>query len=304
VLLASRALMIVAAAGCAACGSALPAASLSSPASASAAASPAASTGLAASTSPVTAAPAHTVVVVMENHSYGQVIGNPQAPFINRLAGTGALLTDSRAITHPSQPNYLALFSGSSQGVIDDSCPHRFSSGNLAAELISAGRTFAGYSEDLPAPGSGVCASGGYARKHVPWINFTNVPAAASLPFSRFPAGQYARLPTVSFVIPNLCHDMHDCSVATGDAWLQAHLAGYAAWARQHHSLLIVTWDENDDSPGNRIATIFAGQMVRHGRFGQPVTHYNVLATLESVYRLPQLGHARTAALISGIWIP
>jgi phosphatidylinositol-3-phosphatase len=252
----------------------------------------------------VAAAPAHTVVVVMENHSYGQVTGNPQAPYINQLAGAGALLTGSRAITHPSQPNYLALFSGSTQGITDDSCPHRFSSGNLAAELISAGRTFAGYSEDLPAAGSGVCTSGGYARKHVPWINFTNVPAAASLPFSRFPGGQYARLPTVSFVIPNLCHDMHDCSIAIGDSWLRAHLAGYAAWARQHHSLLIVTWDENDDRPGNQIATIFAGQMVRHGRFGQPVTHYNVLATLESVYRLPLLGHARTAAPISGIWIP
>ncbi|HUZ23850.1 MAG TPA: alkaline phosphatase family protein [Streptosporangiaceae bacterium] len=257
------------------------------------------------------AAPAHTVVVILENHSYGQVIGSPQAPYISRLASVGALFTDSRAVTHPSQPNYLALFSGSTQGIPDDSCPHRFTTGNLAAQLIAAGQTFAGYSEDLPATGSSVCASGDYVRKHVPWADFSNVPAADSRQFSRFPAaapsaamaaGDYARLPTVSFVIPNLCHDMHDCPVAAGDAWLRANLGGYAAWAMTHHSLLIVTWDENDDSPGNQIATIFAGQMVRHGRFAQPITHYNVLRTLESLYRLPPLAHASTAQPVTGIW--
>jgi len=247
----------------------------------------------------------------MENHSYSQVIGSAQAPYINQLASVGALFTDSRAVTHPSQPNYLALFSGSTQGITDDSCPHRFTAGNVAAELISAGQTFAGYSEDLPATGSGACTSGGYARKHVPWANFSNVPAADSRQFARFPAGgpsaaipaaEFARLPTVSFVIPNLCHDMHDCSVATGDAWLRAHLGAYAVWAMTHHSLLIVTCDENDDSPGNQIPTIFAGQLVRHGRFSQPITHYNVLATLENLYHLPYLAHATTAPPITAIW--
>ena len=257
------------------------------------------------------AAPAHTVVVMMENHSYSQVIGNAQAPYLNRLASLGALFTDSRAVTHPSQPNYLAIFSGGTQGITDDSCPHRFTAANLAAELIGAGRTFAGYSEDLPATGSSACTSGEYARKHLPWTNFSNVPAADSRQFSRFPAGSpsapipsgdYARLPTVSFVIPNLCDDTHDCSVATGDTWLRAHLGGYAAWAMTHHSLLIVTWDENDDSPGNHIATIFAGQTVRPGRSSQPITHYSVLRTIEALYGVPALGHATTAQPITGIW--
>ena len=90
----------------------------------------------------------------MENHAYGEVIGSPQAPYLNRLARQGALFTDSRAITHPSEPNYLALFSGSTQGVSDDSCPHQFSAPNLGSELIAAGRTFTGYSESLPAAGS------------------------------------------------------------------------------------------------------------------------------------------------------
>ncbi|HEY2129770.1 MAG TPA: alkaline phosphatase family protein [Streptosporangiaceae bacterium] len=246
--------------------------------------------------------PAHTVIVLEENHGYGDVIGSPQAPYLNQLARRGALFTDSHAITHPSEPNYLALFSGSTQGVTDDSCPHRFTAPNLAAELIAAGRTFAGYAEDLPAAGAPVCSAGEYARKHVPWTNFSNVPAADSQPFGSFPAGHYSRLPTVSFVIPNLCDDMHDCPVASGDSWLRAHLSGYASWAMTHHSLLIITWDENDGSPGNQIPTIVAGQPVRSGRYAEPITHYSVLRTLEDLYRLPLTGHAATAPLITGMW--
>ena len=291
-----------------ACGSPAPAGPPSTPSAAppvtrepgTASAPPGASTGRQASGLP--GPPAHTVIVVMENHGYGQVIGSPQAPYLNGLARQGALFTDSRAITHPSEPNYLALFSGSTQGIGDDSCPHQFSAPSLGSELIAAGRTFAGYSEGLPAAGSFVCGSGKYARKHVPWTNFRTVPAADNQPWTSFPAGNFARLPTVSFVIPNLCDDMHDCPVATGDAWVRAHLSGYASWAMTHHSLLIVTWDENDDSPGNQIPTIVAGQPVRPGRYGQPITHYSVLRTLEALYRLPLLGHAATASVIRGSW--
>jgi phosphatidylinositol-3-phosphatase len=238
----------------------------------------------------------------MENHSYADVIGNPQAPYINQLARSGALFTDSRAITHPSQPNYLALFSGSTQGVTGDSCPHRFTAANLGSQLIAAGRTFTGYAEDLPAAGSQVCNTGEYARRHVPWADFANVPAADSQPFTSFPASDYARLPTVSFVIPNVCHDMHNCSVATGDAWLRTHLGGYASWAMTHRSLLIVTWDENDGSAGNRIPTIFVGQQVRPGRYSQPITHYSVLRTVENLYQLPIVGVAASAHVITGTW--
>lgn len=281
----------------AACTSASPSTTTApSTAATSAASSPA------SAARPVAAAPAHTVIVVMENHSYTEVIGNRRAPNINQLARSGALFTDSRAITHPSEPNYLALFSGSTQGVTDDSCPHRFTAANLGSELIAAGRTFAGYAEGLPAAGSAVCATGEYARRHVPWTNFANVPAADSQPFARFPAGDYARLPTVSFVIPNVCHDMHNCPVATGDAWLRTHLGGYAAWAMTHHSLLIVTWDENDGSARNQVPTIFAGQQVRPGRYSQLITHYSVLRTLESLYQLPVLGHAASAHVITGTW--
>jgi phosphatidylinositol-3-phosphatase len=247
--------------------------------------------------------PAHTVVVVMENHSYAEIIGNPAAPFINTLAGRGALFTRSYAITHPSQPNYLALFSGGTQGVTDDSCPHQFTAPNLAADLSTAGKSFAGYAEDLPGPGSPVCSAGEYARKHAPWTDFSNVPGPDSLPLTSFPA-DFARLPAVSFVIPDLCHDMHDCSIAAGDGWLRAQIGGYAGWAMRHHSLLIVTWDEDDGSQGNHIVTIFAGQQVRPGRYAEPVTHYSVLATIEAAYALPRDGQAATAMPITSIWGP
>ena len=226
----------------------------------------------------------------------------PAAPFINQLAGRGALFTRSYAITHPSEPNYLALFSGSTQGVADDSCPHGFAAPNLAASLIAAGSSFAGYAEDLPGTGSPACSQGEYARKHVPWTNFSNVPASVSQPFTRWPAGDFARLPTVSFVIPNLCHDMHDCSVAAGDAWLRAHIGGYADWATSHDSLLILTWDEDDGSPGNQVPTILAGQLVRTGRYAEPITHYSVLATIEAAYGLPPDAQAAAARPITYVW--
>jgi len=252
---------------------------------------------------PPAAAPRHTLIVMLENHSYGEVIGSRSAPFLNALASDGALFTNSQAITHPSEPNYLALFSGSTQGVSSDDCPLHFTAANLASELVAAGYTFAGYSEGLPATGSLTCNVGNvYARKHVPWTNFSNVPRSLSLPFTAFAARDFAALPTVSFVIPSLCHDMHDCSVATGNDWVRAHLGAYAAWAMSHRSLLIVDFDENDYGPGNHIPTIFYGGTVKPGRYGQPITHYSVLRTIENLYGLRPLGHAAQAAPITGVW--
>jgi phosphatidylinositol-3-phosphatase len=246
--------------------------------------------------------PAHTVVVVFENRAFGQVIGSPAAPYLNKLAHQGALFTHSYAITHPSEPNYLALFSGSTFGVQRDSCPENFDAPNLASGLLAAGKTFVGFAEDLPAAGSKRCLDGEYARKHVPWADFSNIPPNVSQPFSSFPVGDYSLLPTVSFVIPNLCNDMHDCSINTGDAWLRTHLGGYVTWAMTHHSLLIVTFDEDDGTQVNRIPTIFVGQQVRPGSYPERITHYTVLATIEAAYGLPRDGLAGPAGPITDIW--
>ena len=108
----------------------------------------------------------------------------------------------------------------------------------------------------------------------------------------------------MSFVIPNLCDDMHDCSTAIGDAWLRAHIGGYATWAMSHDSLLILTWDEDDDSQGNHITTIFVGQRVRPGRYAEMLTHYRVLATIEAAYGLPRDGQAAAVAPVTDVWLP
>jgi uncharacterized membrane protein len=245
--------------------------------------------------------PDHIVIVMEENHSFSSIIGSSSAPFINSLAQQGALFTQSFAVEHPSQPNYLDLFSGSNQGVIDDSCPHTFSTENLASELAAAGQTFTGFSEDLPAAGSTVCTSGAYARKHAPWTNFTNVPATSNLPFSSFPA-DLTTLPTISIVDPNLNDDMHDGTIAQGDTWLQQNLSGYIQFAQTHNSLLIITWDEDDNASGNQIATIFVGPMVKQGQFAETINHFNVLRTLEDLYGLTHVGSAATATPISDVW--
>ncbi|WP_284145695.1 alkaline phosphatase family protein [Mycobacterium senriense] len=247
--------------------------------------------------------PAHIVIVVEENRSENAIIGNKSSPFITTLAANGANMTQSFAETHPSEPNYLALFAGNTFGVTKDLCPvNGGAAPNLGSELLAAGYTFVGFAEGLPAAGSPVCSAGKYARKHVPWANFTNVPAANSLPFSAFPRGNYSSLPTVSFVIPDNGDNMHDGSVAQADSWLNRELSGYANWAVANNSLLIVTFDEDDNSSRNQIPTVFYGAHVRPGNYSEQINHYNVLATVEQMYGLPKTGYAANAAPITDIW--
>jgi arylsulfatase A-like enzyme len=249
-------------------------------------------------------------MVIEENHSYSQIIDSPDAPYINQLAAQGAVFTQSFGITHPSQPNYLALFSGSTQGVVDNSCPHTFTTANLGQALRAAGLSFAGYSEDLPLAGSLICSVGNYARKHNPWVNWQDsathgLPATTNLPMTSFPA-DFNRLPTVSVIVPNQINDMHHGkdpeTIQTGDRWLREHLEAYVQWAQQHNSLLIVTWDEDNKNENNRIATLFVGPMVRPGRYDQRITHYNVLRTIEDLYGLSHAGASLDAKPITAIW--
>ena len=190
----------------------------------------------------------HIVVVMEENQGYSDIIGNTiDAPYINdTLAADGAVLADDFALGHPSSPNYIALYSGNSFGITDDNL-HSLPDPTLATILQGAGDSFTGYVET---PDS--------STEHEPWLDF---PEGASVETdfslnsfnSLFPSGNFSSLPTVSFVIPNVNNDMHDGSVAEGDAWLQANINAYAQWATANNSLLIVTWDENDGSGENQI---------------------------------------------------
>lgn len=267
--------------------------------------------------------PNHIVIVVEENHGFDQIIGSKDAPFINELAQKSALFINAHGTNHPSQPNYLVLFSGSNQGVKDDHClvdEAPFSTPNLAASLLSNGLTFKGYAQTMPSPGYKGChfkrskLTKGYlyARKHAPWVNWqgtgtNNFPDSLSLPMSEFP-NNFNKLPTVAFVIPNQDFDMHNigtlgdaAAISRADNWLEEKLQEYIQWAQDHNSLFILTFDEDDFKPQNHIVTLFYGAGVKQGRYTQKINHYDVLKTIERMYHLPFTGNHQSG-LIDGIW--
>lgn len=258
--------------------------------------------------------PDHVVVVIEENHAYANIIGSSAAPYINQLANQGALMSDAHAIEHPSQPNYLDFFSGSNQGVTDDTQPPAgapYSTANLGAGLLQAGLTFGGYSQSEPSVGY-LLSKSPYVRKHNPWSDWQGstanaIPAADNMPFTSFPT-DYSTLPTVSFVVPDTVHDMHDGTdpsrITTADTWLQQNLSGYVAWMQTHNSMLLVTMDEGDHDPdgSNHIPVIFDGPMVVPGVYGEHTDHYGILRTVEDLYNLPYAGASAAAAPIADIW--
>ena len=248
--------------------------------------------------------PEHVVVVIEENRGYGQIMDQRNsASYIHALAKRGVLFTRSYGVTHPSQPNYLALFSGDTQGISNNACPLSLNADNLATALLDAGFSFASFSESLPKVGDLSCASGAYQRKHNPVANWqgTRLPAEMNQRFADFPSN-FSKLPTVSFVIPDQNNDMHDGNFADADLWLKKHIEPYVAWAMKHNSLLILTWDEDSFKEDNRVVTILVGPMVRPGQSDQRINHYNVLRTLLDFYGLPALGASRDVEAIKGIW--
>lgn len=278
----------------------------------------------------------HIVIVIEENKYYSRIVGNQNAPYINRvLLKQGANLTRMFADEHNSEGNYFWIFSGSNQNVgyhdviptPDNNSHYPFMTANLGEELIKADYTFKGYAESLPSIGDKVDRTNVYARKHVPWISFADIPngrteaTSVNLQFKQFPK-DFNKLPTVSIVVPNLYNDMHSgdrsLRIKRGDEWLRRNIGPYYRWAKTHNSLLIVTWDENSDwshyagltNPAskqrdirNRIPTVIAGAHVRHGNFpeGKGVTHVNLLRTIEAMYELPKAGYQQKNALQYGI---
>jgi hypothetical protein len=246
--------------------------------------------------------PDHVVVVVLENKHRSDVIGNRHAPYLNQLARQGANMTRSYGVTHPSQPNYFALFSGSTRGVRSNTCPQRFKKAeNLGSQLRRAGLSFTGYAESLPEAGYTGCVRGRYQRKHNPWVNFGNLPPSTNQPFRAFPH-DYRKLPTVAFVSPDMCHGMHDCSIRTGDRWMKQHFDRYAQWAQRNNSWLVVTFDENRGGTVHPIFTILVGAGIRPGRHAERMNHYTLLRTIEKAYGLPPLGRAAKVRPLSTIW--
>jgi hypothetical protein len=253
----------------------------------------------------------HVVLVVFENHEASSIAGSPDAPTFNRLARRYATLTDYTAVAHPSLPNYLALVSGSTHGISSDCTDCVVRARSLADTLAGAGKTWKTYAEDLPYRGFTGASAGRYAKKHDPFLYFRDVVASRARRDRVVPFPQLGRdlarhrLPDFSLVIPNLCDDMHDCSVATGDAWLKAHVVPLLHSRELRGGVVFVVFDEgtSDTGGGGLVEALALGPTVRRGaRFTKATNHYGLLRTIEDAWGLPRLGLSRTATPIGGIW--
>jgi hypothetical protein len=237
----------------------------------------------------------HIVVVFEENHNYDEIAGNPQAPYINSLMASGANLTNFHAITHPSQPNYFALYAGSTFGTTDDN-PHTEPDPTIYTVLKGAGLTFTRYADQT---------QNGSDFNHDPWASFpegTSVQTDITTSFpALFPGGDYSSLPSVAYVAPNDDANMHSGTIAQGDQWLQNNLGAYAQWAVNNDSLLVVVWDESDSSSSdttNQVAAILYGAHVVPGNYNTAYNDYNLLSTILGSFGLTAPNNAATAAPI------
>ena len=251
----------------------------------------------------------HVVVVVFENKEVGDVVGH--APTFDALARRYASLTQYDAVAHPSLPNYLALVSGSTQGIVDDCTACIVRARSLADTLAAAGRTWKTYAEGLPQPGFTGASAGRYAKKHDPFLYFESVAASPQRRARVVPLGQLAadvrarRIPDFSLVVPDLCNDMHDCPVSTGDAWLRHTIVPLLGSPALRGSVVFVVFDEGSSGAGGggHVAGLALGPLVRPGAsFTAPMSHYGLLRTIEDAWRLPLLGASHEARPITGIW--
>lgn len=230
---------------------------------------------------------AHVVVILFENHDRGEVLGSGDAPTFDRLARSYADLTRYEALTHPSLPNYLALVSGSTQGISDDCTDCAAPGASIGSLLDRAHLSWGAYAEGYP-------GSPRFAKKHVPFLYFPRDRGHVH-PLS---ALDRAHPPAFAFVTPDLCDDMHDCPVATGDRWLARFVPPLL---RVPRTAVFVVFDEG--SASQEVAALVLGTAVRaHAVDAAPTGHYALLRTVEDALGLPHLGASARAAPITGIW--
>ena len=249
---------------------------------------------------------------MFENKAQASVLGKAAPPTFAALARRYATLTNYRAVAHPSLPNYLALVSGSTQGITSDCTTCVVTARNLADTIEASGRSWKTYAEGLPSPGFTGPFVGSYAKKHNPFTYFSDVLASPArlnriVPYTVLAADLAAgSLPNFSLVVPDLCHDMHDCSVATGDRWLAGFLPPLLASRQLRGGAVFVVFDESDDSSvggGGVVGAFVAGPLVRPGaRSAAILDHYGLLRTIEDGWGLPRLARSATARPITGIW--
>jgi hypothetical protein len=247
--------------------------------------------------------PSRVFVIVLENRELPEVIGNPEAPFVNRLAQRGALAVNYYAVTHPSLPNYLALIAGSTFGIAENCSDCLVEGPNLATQLSRAGVSWKAYMGGLPYPCYSGGNSGGYAKRHDPFVYFPSLTAVPKRCARIVPESQLwmdlgtHRLPAFGWLTPDLCRDAHDCRFDAADYYL-SQMVPRIMRQLGPHGLLVLTFDEgsSDSGGGGWIATVIAGPDVPHGlQIRRVVSHYSLLAALEQRFGLPRLGMAAVA---------
>jgi phospholipase C len=219
----------------------------------------------------------HVVVVLEENHSYSSMIGSSSMPYLNSLASKNTLATNYYANTHPSIGNYFMLTTGQ---IItnNDGYSGTVSSDNLVRRIITAGKTWKSYAENLPSTGY----TGGdvslYSKHHNPFAYLSDVANSSNqrqnlVSFTHFKTDlANNQLPDFSLVIPNKCHDAHDCSLSTADSWLKANigpLLSTAAFRPGGDGILMIVTDESSSSDGahggGHVSMVVVGPKVKHG---------------------------------------
>lgn len=251
------------------------------------------------------------MVVWLENHEASKVTA-ASMPYLTGLAATYGSATQYYAVSHPSLPNYLAFWSGSTQGVTDDKT-HDLRGPSLSSQLSAARIAWRTYAQNYPNNGScnigasytgpvdGWGRAGTYARKHNPAMSFTSVSGSVAECRKVRPLAEFDPGMAVSFVVPNLCNDGHDCSLATADAFLRAFsptVLGSPYWST---TLFIVTFDEGTTNAGGG-GHIFA-MVARAGlsHFSSPVAHnhYSLTRTIQDAFGLPCLSGSCSATALT-----
>lgn len=239
--------------------------------------------------------PSHVFVIVMENRSYSQVAGNS---YIANLVAQYGVATNYHGVTHPSLPNYLALTSGSTWGVSDDGW-HPLPAGGIGAQLTAAGIDWRAYMEGM----TNGCFNSRYpyALKHNPFAYYGSACPPQVVPFTNFASDMAGSVPRFVWITPDLCHDGHDCSNAVAEAWLSQTvpvILGSPAW--QDNGVLLVTWDEGEDSANSVLTLVIHPNPLNH-QSSRPYNHYSLLASIEDLLGVPRLGQAAQATPMSDL---
>jgi len=250
----------------------------------------------------------HVVVFVFENKEREHVLGTRSAPTFNRYAKQYANLTAYYGVTHPSLPNYIALVSGSTEGITTDCTECTVDIPSLADSLEGAGLSWRTYAEGLPYSGFTGPAFRRYAKKHNPFLYFRSIIDDEQrrnrvVPFAYLAADVRARaLPDLSLVVPDMCNSMHDCGVAVGDKWLRRVVQPLLKLPR---TAIFILFDEGRTwiRGGGHTPALVVGTAVRpRSQYRAFSGHYEVLRTIEDAWGLPRLGASAQARPITGIW--